>query len=140
MRNLVASVVLLVASAESAVASENVVRSNFDGTRHSDWAAVAGEKQELSIALDETSVFEGNFDNTSRKSRAQRLASDDFEVHGDVLHITFTSHDGSYGYKLVLSGWKSATHEVLYGSMFMYRAGVQFNMLPVSFRQADDTL
>ena len=114
-------------------ASENLNRDDYDGTWKSTYTAVKNEKQILKISLDALSVFERHFE----ESDSQVLSTDKFEVIDDLLVITFSSPDNAYGYKLALSGWKSNKRKTLYGSMFMYRKGIQFNMLPVSFASAE---
>jgi len=110
-------------------ASENLKREDYNGSWKSTYTAVKNEKQILKISLDALSVFERHFEGGD----SQVLSTDKYEVIDDLLLITFNSPDNVFGYKLALSGWKSKIRKTLYGSMFMYRNGVQFNMLPVSF-------
>ncbi len=126
-------VVLLFFVSGHLFAAENLKQGDYDGTWKSNYAAVKNEKQVLEIALDSVSVFERHFEN----SNSQVLKTEAFELIDDLLVLTFTSPDKVFGYKLALSGWKSTSRKTLYGSMFMYRNGVQFNMLPVSFVSAN---
>jgi len=114
-------------------AAENLTQQDYDGNWNSNYAAVKNEKQVLKISLSGESVFERHFENSS----SQKLNTTEFEIFDDLLVFTFTSSDNVFDYKLVLSGWKSRSKKVLYGSMFMYRNGIQFNMLPVFYEQAN---
>ena len=75
----------------------------WDGNWNSNYTAVKNEKQFLKISLSGESVFERHFENSS----SQKLNSSEFEFLDDLLVFTFTSPDIVFGYKLVLSGWKS---------------------------------
>jgi hypothetical protein len=122
-------------------AAENLMRQDFEGSWKSNYSAVEGETQVLNISLSSRSVFERHFEESfslfqqsSSENKSQLLETSTFELNDDVLILVFASSDKVFSYKLVLSGWKSDSNKVLYGSMFMYRNGTQFNMLPVSFR------
>ena len=125
-------IALLLISAK-AFAAENLTGDDYDGAWKSDYAAVKSEEQTLEISLDTGSVFERHFES----GNSQILNTSEHELIDDLLILAFNSPDNAFGYKLVLSGWKSGARKTLYGSMFMYRKGVQFNMLPVSFAPAD---
>ena len=114
-------------------AAENLTEQDYDGSWNSNYAAVKNEKQILKISLSGESIFERYFENSS----SQKLNASEFKILDDLLVFTFTSPDNVFGYKLALSGWKSRSKKVLYGSMFMYRNGIQFNMLPVSYEQSN---
>ena len=116
-----------------ALAAENLTQQDYDGNWNSNFAAVKNEKQVLKISLSGESVFERHFENSS----SQKLSTSEFDFLDDLLVFTFTSPDNVFSYKLALSGWKSRSKKVLSGSMFMYRNGIQFNMLPVSYEQAN---
>jgi hypothetical protein len=120
---------LLFFLAGTVFSSENMGRQDYDGNWNSNYVAVKNEKQLLKISLNSESVFERHFE--SRNS--QILSTTEYKIIDDLLILSFTSLDKAFGYKLVLSGWTSKSKKVLYGSMFMYRSGVQFNMLPVSY-------
>ena len=130
--NRVITIILLLASGEL-IAAENLMRDDYDGVWKSNYAAVKNEKQMLTISLDSGSVFERHFDSNN----SQVLVTDRYELIDDLIVLVFNSPDNVFGYKLALSGWKSKKKKTLYGSMFMYRNGVQFNMLPVSFVPAN---
>ena len=130
--NRVLAIVLLFFSVES-LAAENLVREDYDGVWKSNYLAVKNEKQDLEITLDSVSVFKRHLDSNN----SQILSTKKYQLIDDLLLLTFNSPDNVFGYKLALSGWKSKNRKTLYGSMFMYRNGVQFNMLPVSFDAAD---
>jgi hypothetical protein len=126
-------IILLLAVSGQLFAAENLKQGDYEGTWKSNYVAVKNEKQLLKIALDSVSVFERHFEN----SNSQVLNTETFELLDDLLVLTFTSPDNVFGYKFALSGWKSTSRKTLYGSMFMYRNGIQFNMLPVSFVATD---
>lgn len=128
-----AIVFLLFSLAVQLYAAENLTRQDYDGNWNSIYVAVKNEKQVLKISLSGESVFERYFEN----SISQILHTTEFKILDDLLVLTFTSRDKVFGYKLALSGWKSQGKKVIYGSMFMYRNGIQFNMLPVSYEQAN---
>ncbi len=129
--NRVLVLLLFIFSGET-IAAENLMRGDYDGAWISTYSAVENEKQILNIFLNAESVYERHFES----SKSQILTTEKYELVDDVLLLLFNSPDNVFGYKLVLSGWKSKSYKKLYGSMFMYRNGVQFNMLPVSFEPA----
>jgi len=121
-------------------AAENLARIDFEGSWKSNYTAVKGETQRLKISFDSKSTFERHFElpllhikQSPDEGKSQFSETRTFELNDDVLILLFTSQDINNEYKLVLSGWKSDENKVLYGAMFMYRNGTQFNMLPVSF-------
>ncbi len=114
-------------------AADNLTQQDYDGSWNSNYVAAKNEKQVIKILLSGESVFERHFEN----SNSQILNTTEFKILDDLLVLTFTSPDKVFGYKLALSGWKSQSKKVLYGSMFMYRNGIQFNMLPVSYVRAN---
>lgn len=130
--NRVLIIVLLLVSGEL-FAAENLMRGDYDGAWKSNYEAVKDEKQILNISLDSRPVFERHFESNN----SQVLSTEGYELLDDLIVLTFNSPDNVFGYKLALSGWKSKKRKTLYGSMFMYRNGVQFNMVPVSFVPAD---
>jgi hypothetical protein len=127
MKRVLAIILLLAFGCASA--SENLEREDYKGVWKSNYTAVKGESQSLNIDLEIESVFERRFED----GKSHALQTEKFKIVDDVLILEFNSPDGVYGYKLALSGWKLNTRKTLYGSMFMYRNGLQFNMLPVSF-------
>lgn len=128
-----ALILLLLVFSGGMFAAENLVHEDYVGTWKSNYVAVKNEQQILKVSLDSGSVFERHFED----SKSQILNTATFELIDDLLILTFTSPDSLFGYKLALSGWKSDKRKTLYGSMFMYRKGIQFNMLPISFISAD---
>ncbi len=127
------TITLLLLLAGQVYAAENLTQQDYDGKWNSIYATVKDEKQVLEISLNGESIFERHFEN----SNSQILKTTDFKILEDLLVLTFTSPDKVFGYKMALSGWKSKSRKVLYGSMFMYRNGIQFNMLPVSYVPAN---
>jgi hypothetical protein len=127
LKRAIAIFLFLVAS--QVCAAENLTQLDYDGIWNSNYVVVKNEKQILKISLGGESIFERHFENGS----SQMLNTTNPEVFDDLLVLTFTSPDKVFAYKLALSGWKSGSKKALYDSMFMYRNGVQFNMLPVSY-------
>lgn len=125
-------IILLLVSGEL-FAAENLMRDDYDGVWKSNYVTVKNEKQILRISLDSGSVFERHIESNN----SQVLNTEGYELLDDLLVLTFNSPDNVFGYKLALSGWKSKKRKTLYGSIFMYRNGIQFNMLSVSFVAAD---
>ena len=122
-------------------AAENLTDKDFEGSWKSNYTAVKGETQRLKISLNSKSTFERHFEfplsyvkQSPSDGESQFLETSTFELIDDVLILMFTSQNINNEYKLVLSGWKSDGNKLIYGSMFMYSNGAQFNMLPVSFK------
>ncbi len=124
---------LLLLLAGQVYAAENMTQQDYDGIWNSNYVAVKDERQVLKISLNGESILERHFETNN----SQILNTTEFKILDDLLVLTFTSPDKVFGYKLALSGWKSNSKKVLYGSMFMYRDGIQFNMLPVSYAPAN---
>ena len=113
--------------------AENLLSTDYIGT----WVthgrtSVKGEKQKLIINKDDSSYFERNFDKNNQKFNSPAAL---FSHQEDLLIIKYNNKDNELRYKLVLSGWRSGETYALYGFMYMYSDGKQFNGLPVSFRR-----
>ena len=108
----------------------NLREQDYAGEYTSDWVAVKGEKQALRINGDHSSEFVRTFE----AGDSQRFQSKSFQLVEDVLIIKYFKESGALAYKLILSGWKIDEIKALYGTMYMYRDGKQYNGLPVSFR------
>ncbi len=114
-------------------ATENLLATDYIGT----WVThgktpVKDEKQSLIINKDNSSYFERNFDGNKQMFNSP---SSLFLKQEDLLIIKYNNKDNELRYKLVLSGWRSGETYALYGFMYMYSEGKQFNGLPVSFRR-----
>ena len=109
--------------------ADNLSTNDYFGTWRSDWVAVKGESQTLQINSDSKSVFSRTFADGKR----QVCQSGKIEKNGDLLILRCEYEKGGLVYKLVLSGWKLDEIKKIYGTMYMYKDGVQFNGLPVSF-------
>lgn len=114
-------------------ASENLLDKDYSGK----WVtqgptSVKGEKQVLVINNDHSSYFERSFDNVLQKFNSPES---EYTQQEDILIIKYYDTPKTLRYKLVLSGWKSGDTLSLYGTMYMYHEGRQFNGLPVSFRK-----
>jgi len=108
----------------------NLREQDYAGEYISEWVAVKGEKQALRINGDHSSEFLRTFE----AGDSQRFQSKSFQLVEDVLIIKYFKESGALAYKLILSGWKIDEIKALYGTMYMYRDGKQYNGLPVSFR------
>lgn len=107
----------------------NLSMNDYFGTWSSDWTAVKGESQTLQIKSDSKSIFVRAFADGKR----QVYGSDKIDKNDDLLILEYEDNNGGLVYKLVLSGWTLDKTKKIYGTMYMYRDGVQFNGLPVSF-------
>lgn len=114
-------------------ASENSLDDDYSGkwVTHSQ-TSVKGEKQVLVINNDHSTYFERSFDNVLQKFNS---SGSEYTQQEDILIIKYYDTPKALRYKLVLSGWKSGDTLSLYGTMYMYREGKQFNGLPISFRK-----
>lgn len=110
-------------------ATENLSKNDYVGDWESDWAAVNGESQKLTINSNNSSVFVRHFKN----GEEQILKSETMEIVDDIIIINYKSKENALIYKLVLSGWSSYKKLKLYGTMFMYNNGTQYNGLPITF-------
>ena len=126
--------ILIIFIGQNSYAAQNLERSDFIGSWVSNWTSVKGEEQSLDITDSLTSVFHRKFEG---KVHEQRYTSNQSaaELIDDMLVIKYQNEESVLVYKLVLSGWKSTNAKVLYGTMFMYRNGNQYNGLPVSFNE-----
>lgn len=108
------------------------------GDWHSNWTSVKGEEQSLQIRMDGTTRFTREFDNGTLIDVFS--SKEDTQVLDDIILVTY--YDGDFGirYKLVLSGWHiqegKTEASAMYGMLFLYQEGRQFNGFPVSFRPA----
>jgi hypothetical protein len=114
-------------------ATDNLLSTDYVGT----WVthgrtSVKGEKQTLIINKDNSSYFERKFDDNNQKFNSPASL---FTQQEDLLILKYNNKPNELRYKLVLSGWRSGDVYVLYGFMYMYSDGKQFNGLPVSFRR-----
>ena len=110
--------------------TENLERADFQGEWHSDWTAFNDETQVLIINNDLSSSFTRKSKDHNGKSITAKSTS--AEINQDLLILVFGS-GSMLNSKLVLSGWKLEHMKKLYGTLYMYRDGKQFNGVPVSF-------
>lgn len=109
--------------------ADNLSPDDYFGIWGSSWTAVEGETQKLQINADLSSIFIRTFVDGERES----FRSNQSEMIGDLLLLKYFDKEGRLQCQLVLSGWKVDDTKRIYGTMYMYRQGVQFNGLPVSF-------
>jgi hypothetical protein len=132
MKKIIQTIIFILISA-SANATDNLLTTDYEGTWLTYGATpVKGEKQKLIVNNDNSSYFERTFDHVKQQFNAQ---SSDFTLQEDLLIIKYYKKPNDLRYKLVLSGWRSGKTYALYGFMYMYSEGKQFNGLPVSFRR-----
>jgi hypothetical protein len=132
MKKIIQTIIFVLVSA-SANATENLLPTDYEGTWLTYGATpVKDEKQKLVINKDNASYFERKFDDVKQKYNA---STSDFIQQEDLLIIKYYKKPNDLRYKLVLSGWRSGDTYALYGFMYMYSKGKQFNGLPVSFRR-----
>ena len=117
-------------------AAENLRQDDYFGT----WetygpTSVKGEKQKLIINKDYSAYFQRKVNDVLISLNA---SVEDYNQQEDVLIIKFKKPSRELRYKVVLSGWKSGDTYALYGMMYMYREGKQFNGIPISFRKMID--
>ena len=122
--------IVLLLAAQQLFSAENLVKSDFVGSWASDWTAVENEKQYLEITPEFSSIFQRRFESEID----QRFETESIEFVDDLILIKYKNEANSLVYKLALSGWKSGGTKKLYGTMFMYKDGKQYNGLPVSFK------
>ena len=122
---------LITLLSQPAFAIDNLSQSDHIGTWISEWAVVDGEKQILTILEDKSSTFERHFKNKSKKI----FRSAGIEYLDDLLIIKYKNNKGQVVCKLVISGWHSYGKYTLYGTMYMYNEGIQYNGLTVSLKR-----
>lgn len=119
---------------QNILAAENLVSQDYIGAWQSDWTAVEGETQSLIFLLDGTV----NFKRTFPKHNQQSLHAQDTQNLDGLILLDFLDKSGELVCKMVLSGWKTDSTMKLYGTMFLYRDGVQFNGIPLSFTKRNN--
>jgi len=126
--------ILIIFFGQSSYSAQNLEQSDFIGAWVSNSALVKGEQQYLTIAANLTTAFRRTFEgkNSDQLHTSDKNAA---VVKDDLLIVKYQDDQGALVYKLVLSGWRSNSTKVLYGTMFMYRKGKQYNGLPVSFNE-----
>ncbi|MBN7799195.1 hypothetical protein [Parahaliea mediterranea] len=108
------------------------------GVWKSNWTSVPGEKQTLTFQEPGDSKFLRIFPDGDEIHVSASIS--DTTILDDIILIEY--YDGDFGirYKLVLSGWHveegGKRASAIYGTMFLYQNGRQFNGFPVSFRPA----
>ena len=115
-----------------ALAIGNLRETDYYGNWKSHGAVVKGEMQQLIISENKTTYFERNINGKLQKYNS---SPESYSQHQDLVIIKYNDAAGDLHYKLVLSGWKVKETFALYGTLYMYDKGIQFNGLPVSFRK-----
>ena len=116
-----------------ATAAENLEKGDYVGKWVSLWAATKGETQFIYINQDMSSRLERHFSKDDKQILYSKPG--DLDSIEDILIFRYLENNNLV-YKLALSGWKSGSVHQMYGTLFLYKDGKQFNGLPVSFGKA----
>ena len=125
--------IIIILFSQQLFATDNLSQLDYFGTWNSEWTVIEGEKQVLSISKDKSSIFERRF----KDGVKQIFKSSDIEYLDDLLIIKYNNKKGQLIHKLVMSGWHSYGKYKLYGTMYMYNKGTQYNGLTVSLKRID---
>lgn len=137
--NNMIKVVFLTLLSFAVCADDNHIKNNsyknIVGSWEANWTAVNGELQNIEFTKSGASTFTRKF----KDGDVIEVTSTpkDLQILDDI--IVFKYYDGDFGirYKLVLSGWaledEGEKAKVLYGTLFLYQLGKQFNGFSVSF-------
>ena len=105
------------------------------GTWVSDRVSVAGEQQILVFKNSGETEFERDMPNRGVLSYASK--AQDFQMEEDIIILKYFTNEFGLTYKMVLSGWHIQESDVkaskIYGMLFLYQNGRQYNGFPVSF-------
>lgn len=118
------------------IAAERLSQNDLIGTWTSNISVIKGEIQLLKINADHSVTFIRRFPNGVEQSLTTYQDAGGYQMVQDILILVFKKGTDKVVYKLVLSGWKTKNTKALYGTLFMYRDGIQFNGIPVSFRSS----
>ena len=113
------------------------------GTWKSDRVSVRGEKQTLIFKHTGETKFVRDMPNRDILSYSSK--DHDFQMEEDIIILKYFTKEFGLTYKMVLSGWHIQESDVkaskIYGMLFLYQNGRQYNGFPVSFvRQAGLTI
>jgi len=123
-------IILLTILPIHALAIGNLCGADYYGNWKSHGVVVKGETQQLIISKDMATYFERNINGKLQKYTS---SPELYSKHQDIIVFKYNDESGDLHYKLVLSGWKVKKNFALYGTLYMYFEGVQFNGIPVSF-------
>ncbi len=125
------SILLFILCHSPAVFSENLQLSDFYGAWIAKSTIVTGEKEKLFIRPDKSVTFSREF--THYPTQLFKIGSNKFHILKDILILDFDENEHGSKYKIVLSGWKTESTKRLYGILYMYEHGEQFNGISVTF-------
>lgn len=128
MKRIVPLLFLLLAAAAPAA---TLSQAHYPGTWVATWTVVQGEQQVLTISQG----LMAEFHRRHSDGQAQYLFSKKAEIVEDLLVFKFLDNTGQLESKLVLSGWETDTAQRLYGMLYLYSRGEQFNGFPVTFEK-----
>ena len=123
--------ILFILCHSPAVFSENLQLPDFYGTWIAKSTIVTGEKEKLFIRSDKSVTFSREF--THYPVQLFKIGNNKFYLVEDILILDFDENEHGSKYKLVLSGWKTEKTKRLYGILYMYEHGEQFNGISVTF-------
>lgn len=110
------------------------------GEWESNQVSVPGEKQTLRFSADKSSKFVRTFKDGRVLSYDSYLK--DIQMEEDIIILEYHTEEFGLTYKMVLSGWHvedaGVKGSALYGMLFLYQEGRQYNGFPVSFRPKID--
>jgi hypothetical protein len=125
------SLLLFILCHSPAVFSDNLQLSDFYGAWIAKSTIVTGEKEKLFIRPDKSVTFSREF--THYPTQSFKIGSNKFCLLEDIMILDFDENKHGSKYKLVLSGWKTEKTKRLYGTLYMYEHGEQFNGISVMF-------
>ena len=114
------------------IAAENLVKLDYVGKWKSIFLTTTKAGEILYIRDDMSSTLEQTF--KDGKKQILHTKENEFETIGDLLIFKYYYKEKLVN-KTLLSGWKSGDRYQIYGTMFLYNEGKQFNGLPASFRK-----
>ena len=138
MKQLNLSIIILFMLCHSlAVFAENLQVADFYGAWIAKSTIVTGEKERLLIEPEKIVTFTREF--THYPTQTFKSGSDKFHLFEGILILGFDENEHGSNYKLVLSGWKTRNFKKLYGTLYMYEHGEQFNGISVIFEPVNQS-
>jgi hypothetical protein len=132
-------IILLVLLSTTAYADGHTVHpidfKSIEGSWKSARVSVPGEKQTLVFQKDKVTKFIRVLKEHGTLSYESK--PEDFQMEEDIIILKYHTEEFGLTYKMVLSGWHVEESGVkaskLYGMLFLYQDGKQYNGFPVSF-------
>ena len=114
-------------------AAENLVITDYVGKWVPHYKSNSKVSEIIYINSDMSSKLEQAFKNGNKQILESK--ANELEIIGDILVFKYY-YKNKLVNKTVLSGWKTRNIYQIYGIMYLYNEGKQFNGLPISFRKA----